>query len=197
MPWLLANGLLPGRAAPGRGIPAPGLTGSVGVPSGLAAGASAAGALSAAAAFSAAWAWRSATVSGAAGAGAAGVAGTSGTTVVSTGSATRGPGRAPGLARVGRDAPGFTGVGAADAACTPVPDGVAAGAPSAWRAARRRRATGGSMLEDGPLTNSPISFNFARATLLSTLNSLAISCTRGFAATILLFRACTRKGADR
>ncbi|MBM7471979.1 hypothetical protein JOE66_001613 [Subtercola frigoramans] len=36
--------------------------------------------------------------------------------------------------------------------------------------------------------------SFARATLLSTPSSLAISCTRGFA-TILLVRAGTRKGA--
>jgi hypothetical protein len=42
------------------------------------------------------------------------------------------------------------------------------------------------MLEDGPLTNSPISLSFASATLLSTPSSLATSCTRGFAATILL-----------
>jgi hypothetical protein len=35
------------------------------------------------------------------------------------------------------------------------------------------------------LTNSPSSFSFARATLLSTPSSEAISCTRGFA-TILL-----------
>ncbi len=58
--------------------------------------------------------------------------------------------------------------------------------PSASRAARSLRATGGSMVDEGPLTNSPSSLSFARAILLSTPSSDAISCTRGLAATILL-----------
>lgn len=63
---------------------------------------------------------------------------------------------------------------------------VAAAAPSVANAARSLRATGGSMLDDGPLTNSPISLSFAKATLLSMPSSEATSCTRGFAATFLL-----------
>lgn len=42
------------------------------------------------------------------------------------------------------------------------------------------------MVEDGPLTNSPISFSLSRARFESIPNSAAISCTRGFPATILL-----------
>jgi hypothetical protein len=49
------------------------------------------------------------------------------------------------------------------------------------------------MVEDGLLTNSPSSFSFARATLLSTPSSDAISCTRGFA-TILLSEVSPRQG---
>jgi len=65
--------------------------------------------------------------------------------------------------------------------------GLSAGlaAPSASNAARSLRATGGSIVDDGLFTNSPSSLSFARATLLSTPISAAISCTRGFA-TILL-----------
>jgi hypothetical protein len=58
--------------------------------------------------------------------------------------------------------------------------------PAAASAAFSLRATGGSMLEEGPLTYSPISLSFSRATLLSIPSSAATSCTRGFAATILL-----------
>jgi len=72
--------------------------------------------------------------------------------------------------------------------------GVDGFAPSASSAALSLRATGGSMLDDGPLTNSPSSLSFASATLLSTPSSLAISCTRGFAATILLFGTCPSRG---
>src|SRR3546814_15438297 len=49
------------------------------------------------------------------------------------------------------------------------------------------------MVDEGPLTNSPSSFSFARATLLSTPSSEAISCTRGFA-TILLSGGLPRTG---
>jgi len=47
--------------------------------------------------------------------------------------------------------------------------------PSASRAARSLRATGGSMVDETPLTNSPKSFSFARATFESIPNSCAIS----------------------
>src|SRR5690606_20312445 len=68
-------------------------------------------------------------------------------------------------------------------------------APAASRAARSRRATGGSMVDEGLLTYSPSSFSFSRATLLSTPSSEAISCTRGFA-TVLLSGVRPGTGAD-
>jgi len=189
MPCEEAKGLLPGRAPPGRGgalgpglgAPAPGAAApGVGAPdvdaeaAGLAAGASAA----AGAAFS------GAAVSGTGlAAGAAGAAGLAGPGV--------GPeGRAPGVA-AGRAGPGRAPGRAAGAAGDP----PAAGAeePSAARAARSLRATGGSMVDEGLLTNSPSSFSFASATLLSTPSSEAISCTRGFA-TILLSEGLPRTG---
>ncbi|OUE29458.1 hypothetical protein BFL35_15135 [Clavibacter michiganensis] len=124
-----------------------------------------------------AWAWRSATVSGFAGTGTsdASGAGDSGAAV----GCGPGVGRPPGFGADER-APGR----GAD-------DGVAAGAvacpvtPAASRAALSLRATGGSMLDDGPLTNSPISLSLASAVLLSTPISAAISCTRGFATVLL------------
>jgi len=175
MPCAEANGLLPGRGVPpGRGgcgvtEGAPGLGAS-------AAGASATGAAGAGAGFSAAGfsAAGAATGFSAAGCSAAGAAGAAGLA---------GPG-------VGREAPGLAGAFGAAAAA-----GASAGlaAPSASRAARSLRATGGSMVDEGLLTNSPSSFSFARATLLSTPSSEAISCTRGFA-TILLSGAYPRTG---
>ncbi|TQL53364.1 hypothetical protein FB464_0867 [Subtercola boreus] len=99
-----------------------------------------------------------------------------------------------GAAGPGRPPPGRTAV-AVDVVDDPPLDAVVAPpadalALSACSASFRRRATGGSMLDEGPLTNWPISLSFAMATLLSTPSSLAISCTRGFA-TILLVRAVT------
>gem|GEM_PF-5975308 len=46
--------------------------------------------------------------------------------------------------------------------------------------------TGGSTVDEGPLTNSPISFSFSKVRFESIPNSAAISCTRAFEATILL-----------
>ncbi|OUE22829.1 hypothetical protein BFL36_08955 [Clavibacter michiganensis] len=123
-----------------------------------------------------AWAWRSATVSGAAGAGTSDASGASGAGAVGCGP---GVGRPPGFGADER----LPGRGA--------DDGAAAGAaawpvtPAASSAALSLRATGGSMLDDGPLTNSPISLSLASAVLLSTPISAAISCTRGFATVLL------------
>jgi hypothetical protein len=58
--------------------------------------------------------------------------------------------------------------------------------PSSANAAFSLRTTGGSIVEEGPLTNSPISFSFSRVRFESIPNSAAISCTRAFPATILL-----------
>jgi hypothetical protein len=96
---------------------------------------------------------------------------------------------AAGVSTIGAAGAAGAGVGVVGASATGAGRGGAAGAagfsgalmPSAARAARNLRATGGSMLEDGPLTNSPISLSFSRAFLLSMPSSAAISCTRGFA----------------
>lgn len=174
MPCELEKGLLPGRGAPGA-PPGRGAAGVGASPEGCAGAAGAAGAaaagLGAAGAGAAEAAGAEAAGAGAAGAGAAGAA--------AAGAAGRGaPGRAaPGRAVVA----GFAGAADAEAAAS-----AGLPAPSASRAARSLRATGGSMVDEGLLTNSPSSFSFARAILLSTPSSDAISCTRGLAATILL-----------
>ena len=171
IPCCDANGLLPGRGAPpGRGACGVGAAEdpvSAELPSD-------AGALDPV---------------GAAGADAAGAG-------ASAFSAGCGPGRGPGVAApgvaAGRDperpdvAPGRGAGRAPDAlegAVVPLP--LAASAPCPSNAARSFRATGGSIVEEGLLTNSPSSFSFARATLLSMPSSEAISCTRGFATVLL------------
>ncbi len=160
MPWLEANGLLPGRGAPpGRGADGaagPGV-GAGAPPPGVAGASDVAGAAGVAAASAAA--------------GAAGVAGPG------TGAAGfAGPGRAPVVGRAA--AAGVAGdAGAGAAALLP--------APSASRAVRSFRATGGAIVDEGLLTYSPSSFSFARATFESTPSSEAISCTRGFATFLL------------
>ena len=97
-------------------------------------------------------------------------------------------------AGVGFAEPGVAGV----AFCGALGAGFAAGflssagfaPPSASNAARSLRATGGSIVDDGLFTNSPISLSFARAVLLSTPISAAISCTRGLATILLSGRVC-------
>lgn len=192
MPCDEAKGLLPGRAPPGRG----GALGPGFGPPGLGAcdagvcavgadgaGADEAGLAGAAGVEAAGAAGAGADAAGAAGAGVLwGAAGRAGPGV--------GPdGRAPGVA-AGRAGPGRAPGRAAAAAglASEDPD-----APSAAKAARSLRATGGSMVDEGLLTNSPSSLSFASATLLSTPSSEAISCTRGFA-TILLSEGLPRTG---
>lgn len=172
-------------------MPAPGAAGDAGAgePPGLlvddgAAGVEAAG-VEAAGAFGVDSAGRGAV--GAAGAAEAGVAaaGAAGAGVAEAGAA--------GAAGAGRAGPGRAEDGVAvfaGAAGAAEEAGDAAGllpvTPSASSLALSFRTTGGSMLEDGPLTNSPISLSFARAILVSIPRSAATSCTRGFAATFLL-----------
>ena len=152
-----ANGLLPGREPPGRGgceRPSEGRgAGRDGV----------AGAAVGVAAGEAAAAGAGTEVSGV-GAGALGAAGAA---ADAAGEEVAGPGRG---AAEGRAGPGTAAARAG-----------AAAVPSATSASRSLRATGGSMVDEGLLTNSPSSFSFASATLLSTPSSEAISCTRGFA----------------
>ena len=169
MPWLDANGLLPGRGPPGLGPPgfdpeagfaAPGFPSADFAAPGfcppgfISASASAAGDAGSAA--------------GCAGAASAG-AGASGSGF--------GAGFGPGFgAPAAFLAAGF-------AAASPSPWALVT--PSASRAALTLRATGGAMLDEDALTNSPISLSLARTTLLSTPISAAISCTRGFATFLL------------
>jgi hypothetical protein len=66
--------------------------------------------------------------------------------------------------------------------------------PSAVNASRSLRATGGSIVDADDLTNSPSVPSFSMTCLLSMPNSAAISCTRGFPATILLSEAYPEQG---
>lgn len=209
MPWLDAKGLFPGRG-PGRGprgrgieglappsawagLASPGAAGRCAF--GFGAPASAAGAAGAAGA-AAAGAGAGASVAAGAGAGsglrfgpgvgaeepaafcvAAGAAGAAGA------EGAEGPGFVPGrtldgVAPPGRGEPGFDAAGAAACGCAPP-------AALVFSASRRRRATGGSTLDDALLTNSPMSCRVLRAVFESTPISLAISCTRGFATFLL------------
>lgn len=175
MPWLGANGLLPGRGAPGR---APGRAPGTAEPAGFgaagASGASGAAAAAGASAAAAAGASAAGTATGAAGA-STGAAGASG---ASTGAAAFGPGRGP-----GRLPAGALGADGAAAGADPSEDGEAAPADlsSSPNCFLKRIATGGSTVDDADFTNSPISFSFSRTNLLSTPNSLASSWTRGLA----------------
>ena len=163
MPWLPANGLLPGRGAPGRDMPcalANGLLPGRGPPAGRAASPSA----SALAAGAAGAAGRGGALGAAASAGAAAGA--------SASAAGAGAGRGGGLEAAGFAAGrsfGFSG----------------ALMPSASSAAFSRRATGGAMLEEALLTNSPMSLSLSSAILLSMPRSAATSCTRGLATFLL------------
>lgn len=202
MPWAGANGLFPGRGAPGLREPAAG-AGAAGLGPGTPGrGADEPG--------PGRW-------PGAAGRCGAGVAGRetwgAGVTGAAGGVAGRGAGAdavvgADGLGAPGRTAPvdgedaGVAGAveagGAAGAVSEPVgtDTGRAAGAGAGLGAAgagagalpsasRMRRTTGASSVEDGPRTYSPFSPSQARRSLLVLPISLAISWTRGFATTLL------------
>lgn len=198
MPCEEAKGLLPGRAPPGRGgalgpglgAPAPGVGPDGVAPAlpGLAAGAGAgvADADSAGADADGADA-AGAAAAGAASAGVGAAAGAAGFAGPGVGPEGREPGVAAGRAGPGRAPAAGRADGAAGLASEDPEE------PSAASAARSLRATGGSMVDEGLLTNSPSSFSFASATLLSTPSSEAISCTRGFA-TILLSEGLPRTG---
>ena len=108
---------------------------------------------------------------------------------------------AAGTAGRAAGAPGVAGLGAPagrGAPLTPaagVPRGAAVGrAPAsvltsffaAGNASRSLRTTGASMVEDGDLTNSPMSVSFAMISLLVLPSSFASSCTRALPATALL-----------
>ena len=189
-----ANGLLPGRALPGRGAPAP--RESRGAASLLRGASAERGARGAA---------------GASGSGSALAAG-------------RGPGRTPGVAEAGDGAAAAAGAaanglgdaaagaaggagvaavaaGAASATAGAAASGAAgagafgragAGGVAGWLAAstgnfsRTRRSTGDSIVDDADLTYSPIVFRWSSRSLLLMFRSRASSCTRVLATTLLL-----------
>lgn len=138
-------GRLCGRGL-GRSSPGRGAAGRAGVPTSVGFGAPAAGAVSSAL--------------GAAGLGAPGLG--------APDLAAPGLG-APGLGAPGLGAPGF------GAAGFPAADLAAGLPPSPDMRSRRRRTTGASMVDDALRTNSPMSFNVLRTTLLSTPSSFASS----------------------
>ena len=133
----------------------------------------------------------SALVSGAAGAsdagafaaGATGSAGAAGVAGAACAAGAVGAAGAAGACTAGLAAGLGRGAGLAPAAGPPA--GFFAGAWVA-NASRRRFATGGSTVDDADRTNSPMSFNFLRATLLSTPSSFASSYTRTLATALLL-----------
>jgi hypothetical protein len=181
MPWLGANGLLPGRGAPGRG---PGRVASA--PPSRATGASVAPALAAAVVGTA--------VSGTSangrvtglgpGVGAPGREGASGAlTTAAAGAWTDGAAGASGAVTavaVTAEAAAAPGLAAdflaVDAAPALAP---ASGPPAEVRCAgnvsRILRTTGGSMVEEADRTNSPCSFKWLSNILLSTPSSFASS----------------------
>jgi hypothetical protein len=187
MPWVEENGLLPGRGAPGLGA---GRGAAVG-------DAEAAGAMDS---------------PGAAGASGADAAGDSGISVRSGADSTDGAaaGRGPGLAVVAGASSGTTGaaVGSSASAAAALFAGAFFAAFFAALASAacfhtspcsswRRRATGGSTVEEADLTNSPMSLSAARTSLLGTPNSFASSWTLALATILLLGRSDPKKGADR
>ncbi|SOD74168.1 hypothetical protein SAMN05892883_3349 [Jatrophihabitans sp. GAS493] len=161
------KGLLP-TLGPGRGPAA-----------GRAEGASATGAASAATGAGAG----AAGASGAAGAGAAASnagAGTTGAVSTTTGAAGAGAGVG------GADTAASTGAGAGAGTAFLAGAFFAGAATASGNASRTRRATGGSIVEDALLTNSPISPSLARTSLLVTPSSFASADTRVLPVTGLL-----------
>ncbi len=174
MPCDGANGLLPGRGAPGRAPPAAwppagrGAPGRGALPPGRGAADWAAGAASAGAA-------------GAAGAGAAGAAGAGVAGAAGAGAAASAAGfAAAGLGAAGRAA----GAAFAGAASLAGAAAFSAGAELLYFS-RIARSTGASSVEDADRTNSPAAFRSSSRALLVTPSSLASSCTRTFATSLL------------
>jgi hypothetical protein len=198
MPWLVANGLLPGRGAPGRPAPERAPPGRPAPPpresrDGAAAGLGAAGrgpgvgpagfraeAAAGASAVGAAGSWGAAEAAGAA-AGASAGASTSGAGseagagwAAGAGSAGSGAFRAPGL---GADLVVLAGAAARAAA--------GASAVFGGNFSRMARSTGASSVDDAELTYSPASFSAPRRSLLVIPSSLASAETRIFATSLL------------
>ena len=186
MPWLGANGLLPGRGAPGRG------PGRLASPPSRAAGVSNAPVLAAAVLATAVLgtAVLGTAVSGTSangrdtglgpGVGTPGREGASGAlTAAAAGAWTEGATGAAGAvtaaaaAASGCFAADFLAVDAAPALAATA--GPPAEASSAGNVSRILRTTGGSMVEDADRTNSPCSFKWLSKILLSTPSSLASS----------------------
>lgn len=176
MPWLGANGLLPGRGWPGR-VPGRGAPGVAAEPEPASRAAGAAGDAAA----------------GAAGADGAGV-GALGAGAAGAGALGAGAGGAEAAGAAGTAGAGAAGAGALGAAAGAAEAGAfAAGAGAAFSAGActgyfslTRRTTGASTVELALLTYSPISLSRSRSTLLVTPSSLASALTRTLD-TFLLF----------
>ena len=127
-----------------------------------------------------------------------GAAGASGSTGVTGSSVTGGAAASMGAGASSTGASTASTTGAAFAAflAGAFLAGAGASAPSGagGKISRSLRATGGSIVDDGDLTNSPISLSLARTSLLSTPNSLASSCTRALPTTALLVRSARTRG---
>ncbi len=171
-----------GRGAPGRGAPAPGVALRVDGADGAAAADGPAGASTLGAGVGAAAAGAG-VLSRTAGAG-AGDDGGGGVRVEGADvSAGRGPGVAEGRGPGACGRTGAAGRGAFEVVVPALPAegaplraaGAAAGVALGASCSRRRRITGASRVEEGDLTNSPMSFAIERTALLSTPSSFASS----------------------
>lgn len=179
MPCDEANGLLPGRGAPGL---RPTLPGVGACPAGFGRGAPGVGRVGVAGLGD-----------GATGRGFAcaccagdGDAGRSGAGRSGAGSGFLGAGGAAAATGAGAAGAGVDGAGAGAAGRdTGAADGAGAWSDDLY-ISLSRRTTGGSMVDEADLTYSPISPSFVRSSLLSIPRSLATSCTRGLATTLLL-----------
>jgi len=117
------------------------------------------------------------------------VAGAAGAAEAAAGGATGADAAGRGAAVPGRPGPpaGDGVVRVAAAPLEPFVEGsVLAAGLVAGNASRNLRTTGASMVEDGDLTNSPMSVSFAMISLLVLPSSFASSCTRALPATALL-----------
>lgn len=161
-------------------------------------GAAAGGAAEAATAGAGAAAWKPGPADPVTAGAGAGAAGCGGVTSAGTGAAAAGragagvAGRAVAAAGFGPPAPGRAAPPLAGAGEVWVADPLvggpvfAAAGAAAGKAVRSLRTTGASMVEDGDLTNSPMSVSFAMISLLVLPSSFASSCTRALPATALL-----------
>lgn len=194
MPCEEEKGLFPGRGPPGFGAPGLGAPGfgaeEAGVPdAGFCVEVSAAGVAGASASdapgrdVSAAGSLAADLAAAGADCSGAGACGCSSARPADDGAGGFEPGLGPGVAAEPGFAPGLgAGVDAPVEAA-----GFSAAFSASGYAARSFLATGGSTVDDGDFTNSPISCNLARASFEVIPSSLASSCTRALATVLLVW----------